>query len=138
MRYIKQPIYFTLCFGVGIDADNEDYFLVYRLEKGRWIKIGERKWMWRVGHSCEFLDEDTMAIIGGVNYYNNIDILDLGSLSWSKVKIESNQSTQKTGYLGFRVLNFLYILAMTSPLFIRVLSLSYNWKMASFTAFRLT
>ena len=96
-----------MCFGVGIDADNVDYFLVYRLEKERWIKMGERKWMWRVGHSCELLDEDTMAVIGGVNYYNNIDILDLGSLSWSKVKIKLNQSKQETRFVGFRVQNFL-------------------------------
>jgi len=74
----------------GFDFDNQESFLVYRLEKGQWNKITERNWKWRHGHSCELLDEDTMVVMGGdgpgpdENYFWNIDILDLGSLSWSK------------------------------------------------------
>ena len=84
-------------FLVGFDCDNQESFLVFRLENGQWNKITERMWMWRHGHSCELLDEDTMVVMGGdgpgpdENFYWNIDILDLGSLSWSKVKIKLNE-----------------------------------------------
>ena len=82
-------------FLVGFDFDNQESFLVYRLEKGQWNKLTERKGM-RYGHSCELLDEDTMVVMGGdgagpnENSFWNFDILNLGSLSWSKVKIKLN------------------------------------------------
>ena len=71
-------------------------FLVYRLENGKWNKMTERKWYWRYGHSCEILNNDTMVVIGGEKYYKSVDILDLGSLSWSQVKVQSNQTKPET------------------------------------------
>merc|ERR1719493_201705 len=71
----------------GIDKDNTEHFVVYRLEEGQWKKMTEKKWKWRGrdGHSCELLDEKTMVVMGGgVQTARNVDILDLGSLSWSK------------------------------------------------------
>ena len=68
----------------------------------------ERKWF-RYGHSCELLGEDTMVVMGGdgpgpnENYFWNIDILNLVSLSWSKVKIKSKKIRQVTRFVGFRV-----------------------------------
>jgi len=68
----------------GIDWYNAEIFFVYRLEKGKWNKMTERKWRLRTRHSCELLDDRTMVVIGGSNYYKSVDILDLGRLSWSK------------------------------------------------------
>ena len=63
----------------------------------------EREWTWRVGHSCELLDEDRLVVIGGRNKYNkNVDILNLGSFSWSKVKIKLNEVKQYTGFVDFQ------------------------------------
>ena len=96
-----------MCFVVGIDWYNAEIFFVYRLEKGKWNKMTERKWRLRTRHFCELLDDRTMVVIGGSNYYKSVDILDLGRLSWSKVNSKLNQSKQETRFVGFRVQNFL-------------------------------
>ena len=127
-----------MCFVVGIDRDNVENFLVYRLEKGKWNKMTERKWSSRWGHSCELLDDGTMVVIGGNNYIKSVDILDLGSLSWSEVNSKLNQSKQETRFVGFRVQNFLYLCSMTSPPFTRTLSLSLKLTQVLYTVFQPT
>ena len=90
---IKSNLIVLLCISIlGRDRDKDGTFHVYRLKQRQWNKISERKWKWRSGNSCELLDEDTMVVIGGYGYGKSVDILNLISLSWSKVRFKLNQS----------------------------------------------
>ena len=75
-----------MCFVLGPD-NTKKRFLVYRLERGQWKKISEKKQSKRrYGHSCELLEENRLVLIGGDYSAKGVGILDLGSLSWSEVK----------------------------------------------------
>ena len=70
----------------GIDRDNRLNFLVYRLEDGEWKKLAvNTEFHLRVGHSCQFLSNDRLVILGGKHYTHQVDVLDLKSLTWSTV-----------------------------------------------------
>jgi len=78
----------------GIDRDNPLNFLVYRLENGEWKKLTENtQFHLRVGHSCQFLNNNRLVILGGKHYMHQVDILDLRTLTWStgpRIPIELN------------------------------------------------
>jgi len=78
----------------GIDRDNRLNFLVYRLENGEWKKLAvNTEFHLRVGHSCQFLSNDRLVILGGKHYTHQVDVLDLKSLTWStgpRIPIELN------------------------------------------------
>ena len=61
-------------------------FLVFLQKEGNWKKLTERSWN-RGGHSCLALNDEKLLILGGEGVYErSVDILDLASLTWSKVK----------------------------------------------------
>ena len=66
--------------------DDKFNFLVYRLENGEWNKlIEEKRFGFRYGHSCQLLSNERLVILGGKNFEQQVDVLDLKSLTWSKV-----------------------------------------------------
>jgi len=69
----------------GIDMDDRFKFHVYRLENGEWNKlIEENRFGLRYGHSCHLLSNERLVILGGENFKQQVDVLDLKSLTWSK------------------------------------------------------
>ena len=61
-------------------------FLVFLQKEGNWKKLTERSWN-RGGHSCLALNDEKLLIIGGEGgYEKSVDILELASLTWLKVK----------------------------------------------------
>ena len=66
-------------------------FLVFRLEGGEWKMLKEekqrmQKWVHRIGHSCQMLPDDRLAVLGGYGDLTwSFDILDLNTLSWTEV-----------------------------------------------------
>ena len=72
-------------FVAGMDMDNPNRFLVYRLENGDWKKLTDKNWFYRIAHSCQLLTNDRLVIIGGGQYAQNVDVLHLRSLTWSEV-----------------------------------------------------
>ena len=69
-----------------MDHQRESTFLVFLQKEGNWTKLTERSWN-RGGHSCLALNDEKLLIIGGEDgYEKSVDILDLASLTWSKVK----------------------------------------------------
>jgi len=74
----------------GIDGMDISNFLVFRLEGGEWKMLKEekqrkQKWVHRIGHSCQMLPDDRLAVLGGYGDLTwSFDILDLNTLTWTK------------------------------------------------------
>ena len=58
---------------------------MYRLEGRKWKKVAEKKWIDRSGHSCQLTRSQRLVVLGGSNFEQSVDVLDLKSLTWSKV-----------------------------------------------------
>merc|ERR1719474_753293 len=90
----------------GIDMDNGlRRFHVYRPENGEWNKlVEENQFSFRYGHSCQLLTNERLVILGGENFQDKVDILDLKSLTWSSgprmpIKLTHNFSVFYQGIL---------------------------------------
>ena len=74
---------------LGTDWKEPKHFFVFRLEGQEWIKLIEKEWRLRTFHECQMLDDDRLSVLGGrtydYEYKERFDILDLKSLTWSKV-----------------------------------------------------
>ena len=54
---------------------------VERLENGEWNElIEEKRFGFRYGHSCQLLSNERLVILGGENFEQQVDVLDLKSL----------------------------------------------------------
>ena len=108
---------------VGRDDNDWHKFVVHRLEAGEWKKIAERKWYDRVGHSCELLGNERLAVLGGWNHQKSVDVLNLNNLKWAKV---TRYLITDCIYIPIRGLTFLVDLLMTSQSFTTKTCLSYS------------